>query len=80
LEAAIAALRSGDAEVPRPTPQPSGDSARATSPATDAILNRLRRLVEQAEADLRAGDWAGFGERWSSLRALLRSVPPQPQP
>jgi uncharacterized protein len=34
---------------------------------------RARRLMEEAEALLRAGDWAGFGRTWQSLRDALTS-------
>lgn len=32
---------------------------------------RARRLIEEAETFLRAGDWAGFGRAWQSLRETL---------
>jgi uncharacterized protein len=39
-----------------------------TDPAT---LTRARQLYEQAEAQLRVGDWAGFGRSWEALREVL---------
>jgi len=32
------------------------------------------RLLEEADQRLRSGDFAGFGERWSELRELLRGM------
>ncbi len=42
------------------------------------LLDRARRLVVEAEAFLRAGDWAGFGRSWESLREALESTGAQP--
>jgi uncharacterized protein len=42
-------------------------------------LYEARRLMEQAEAQLRAGDWAGFGRTWSELQAALRPSPGVPR-
>ncbi|MBA2244353.1 MAG: UPF0182 family protein [Gemmatimonadetes bacterium] len=52
--------------APAPVSAPRADPARV-----DPDLNRARQLVQRAEAQLRAGDWAGFGESWSELREAL---------
>jgi uncharacterized protein len=44
----------------------------AEEPPRPPTLDQARRLMEQAEAQLRAGDWAAFGQTWAELRAALR--------
>ncbi|HEV2131775.1 MAG TPA: UPF0182 family protein, partial [Longimicrobiaceae bacterium] len=56
------------ARAPAAAPVPS------TAPRADPSLDRARQLVERAEAQLRAGDWAGFGESWSELREALNGT------
>jgi uncharacterized protein len=47
--------------------------APAPAPARpmNGTLLRAQRLLDEAEARLRAGDWAGFGQTWSELRSAL---------
>ncbi len=61
---------------------PAISAPTAASADADPTLDRVRRLVEQAEAQLRAGDWAGFGQSWGELRETLRNgrAIPLPQP
>ncbi|HEX7117221.1 MAG TPA: UPF0182 family protein [Longimicrobiales bacterium] len=68
LEEAVRQLRS-PGSVSRAGP------LSADAPATAAPGDWPRRaleLLEQAEQRLRNGDWAGFGESWGALRALLQ--------
>lgn len=51
-------------------------AAPADARVTDPALDRARQLFDQAEAQLRAGDWTGFGQTWAELRTLLRSTRP----
>jgi uncharacterized protein len=51
---------------PRPEPTPP-------APADAESVARARRLMQQAEEQLRAGDWAGFGRTWEQLRQALGS-------
>lgn len=71
LDAAVAALvgDAGDAEADRTVSTPTGATPPETTIATE--MDRARRLLEQAEAQLRSGDWAGFGRTWQALRRLL---------
>ena len=39
---------------------------------------RALRLLEEADERLRAGDFAGFGERWEALREALRAASGEP--
>jgi uncharacterized membrane protein (UPF0182 family) len=39
-------------------------------------LGEARRLLERADAQLRAGDLSGFGRSWAELRELLRAPAP----
>ncbi|HEX6068678.1 MAG TPA: UPF0182 family protein [Longimicrobiaceae bacterium] len=80
LEAAVAALVSGGPESTPARPTAPRDTAAAGATAAEAVLSRLRSLMDDAEAELRAGDWAGFGESWRALRELLRDAPRPPQP
>lgn len=47
----------------------------AAAPLADPELTRARQLLDQAESQLRAGDWAGFGTTWAELRGALRAAP-----
>ena len=76
LEGAVSALLgtapdSGAAEEESPdtprTPQPEG-------PDASEVIGRARRLLEQAESQLRSGDWAAFGRTWEAIRALLEGA------
>jgi len=49
---------------------PAGDAPAATSAWPAAALE----LLEEAESRARAGDWQGFGEALSELRALLERL------
>jgi uncharacterized protein len=80
LAAGIAALVSDEAERAAPPPAAPRDTIPRGAPMADALLESLRRLMDQADADLRAGDWAGFGESWSRIRELLRSLPAESGP
>jgi uncharacterized protein len=66
LAAAVAAL-SGDVETREPRPRIAG-----ATPTGGPWLQEAIDLLEDADARLRAGDWAGFGARWSELQRLLR--------
>lgn len=67
IDAAVAALRTGRTEPVATAETPQASPVRSR-------LDRLRRLVEQADAALRAGDLTEFGRLWGEIRAL--SVPP----
>lgn len=72
LAAAIGALVSGEAgSLPESTGEAQEDASRETPSATSAPPSRARALMERAEAQLRAGDWAGFGASWDQLKLLL---------
>jgi uncharacterized protein len=42
--------------------------------ADPRALDRARTLLDEAEALLRAGDWAGFGQTWQALRETLQQA------
>lgn len=63
-------LEEGPERVEVPVP------VATAAPRGEQTLERVRSLFERAEAQLRAGDWAGFGRTWNALRdALRRSAP-----
>jgi uncharacterized protein len=56
-------------------PEVAADGAApASARPMNGTLLRAQRLLDEAEARLRAGDWAGFGQTWSELRSTLRPV------
>ncbi len=79
LNAAVAALLGEDAVPPREGAPPRREAeapgtiaAPAPAPAPgDAAMQRARALMLQAEEQLRAGDWAGFGATWERLREAV---------
>jgi uncharacterized membrane protein (UPF0182 family) len=80
LSGAVAALLSDQDEDAPPPTRPARDTVSVSSSAADRLLSRSRQLVSQAEAQLRAGEWAAFGETWRTLRQLLESAPPPVEP
>jgi hypothetical protein len=80
LESAVAALLADGPESAPVRPAAPRDTTPAGATAADAVLTRLRALMDDAEAELRAGDWAAFGESWRALRELLRDAPRPPEP
>jgi uncharacterized membrane protein (UPF0182 family) len=70
FETAVAALLRGQSPAsPGSVPTTAAVSARASSDP-DAMAE-ARRLMAEAEAYLRAGDWASFGRTWQDLSDLL---------
>ncbi len=53
-----------------PAPRPAGGPAPILPPPGDWPRQALR-LLDEADARLRAGDFAGFGATWKQLRAVL---------
>jgi uncharacterized protein len=53
--------------------EPRPDEPPATRVLNGTIV-RAQRLLDEAEARLRAGDWAGFGQTWTELRSILRET------
>ncbi len=78
LESAVAALLGARADSAAADEEP--DAPRPQGPDPAEILGRARRLLDQAEAQLRSGDWAGFGRSWRSIRELLRGAAPADEP
>jgi uncharacterized protein len=67
LSFALAAL-TGEIETPART-----TTVRAgADPHADAWAQSALELLQEAETRLRAGDWAGFGARWTELQRLLQ--------
>jgi uncharacterized protein len=72
FESAVAALLGGQGEGQLRQEQPG--APRGIPGALDSeAITRARRQLEEAEALLRAGDWAGFGRSLQSLRETLGS-------
>jgi hypothetical protein len=68
LEEAIAVL-SGE-----PAPDPtSGETDAPDEGLAAGLSSEALELLDRAEASLRAGDWAGFGDALERLRTLLRA-------
>ncbi|MEX1184652.1 MAG: UPF0182 family protein [Gemmatimonadota bacterium] len=76
LRAAVSLLRGGTVGPVEPRDSAavaaSGASAAVPGPAVAAdVAGRALELMRVADERLRAGDFAGFGEAWAELRALL---------
>jgi uncharacterized membrane protein (UPF0182 family) len=74
LDGALASLAGVDEAERRPAAASRGattGSGAGAGPGA-AALRRAQELLERADAQLRAGDWAGFGRTWELLRATLR--------
>jgi uncharacterized protein len=70
------AIDRGEAQPERPAALPA-----ATAVGERMAIERAQRLLEEAEAQLRGGDWAGFGRTWNALREALaegRAAAPRP--
>lgn len=81
LTDAVGALFSPDAPTTAPVAAPEETRTRSPEePVADAVLERSRQLLERADAQLRSGDWAGFGESWRALRELLENASPGEDP
>jgi uncharacterized protein len=86
LSSAVEALlgeEAAPARVGTPSPravaeQPPAAAAPPARPVTDPAMQRARDLMRQAEDQLRAGDWAGFGRTWERLREALGEANQQP--
>jgi uncharacterized membrane protein (UPF0182 family) len=84
LDEAVAALAGGSA------PERQGGADGAPTPAAEVVgvaaaapgLVRARELMREAEAHLRAGDWAAFGRAWQELQRALDTAdtPSNPPP
>lgn len=81
LDAAVAALTGDEAAPPPRAESDPAPSAAGVPAAVMALPQRALDLMRQADAYLRAGDFANFGRTWSELRALLEQgsdgVPPR---
>lgn len=75
LEESVAALYTPDAPAaPLPAQlEPAPPVTRSNSEG-EPFLERTRQLVRRADAQLRSGDFAGFGESWRALRELLQQA------
>lgn len=76
LEAAVAAVAGTGGDQPTPVEGPSAPGEPAEAGPSAEAIERARGLLEQAEAQLRAGDWAAFGRTWELLREALRDAEP----
>ena len=56
-------------EIPPPT-EPT-EPSEPMSPEVAELIEEARQHYEQAQLKLQAGDWAGFGEEWDALQAVL---------
>lgn len=54
--------------------RPRRGTTPATAPATSSWSRRALDLLESAEARLREGDWAGYGQMLEELRRVLESA------
>ena len=54
-----------------PTPEPPDEPGEPISPEIAELIEEARQHYEQAQLNLQAGDWAGFGEEWDALQAVL---------
>ncbi len=72
LRGAVAGLGSGAARGGS-EPGAAGRALEGGGTALEAWPAEALRLLEEADERLRAGDFAGFGERWEELRRVLRA-------
>ena len=80
IQSAIAQLVGGARPVMDAAPDPGAEPTAAPTPSDD-WHRRAMDLMQEADRRLRAGDFAGFGEAWSRLRAHLQeraAGPPSP--
>lgn len=54
-----------------PPTQPPTEPGEPMSPEVAELIEQARYHYEQAQAKLKAGDWAGFGEEWDALQDVL---------
>lgn len=73
FDEAVAALLGGEARQFSASDE-SGAEPTAGS-VEPGVLVSARALMEEAEAHLRAGNWAAFGRAWESLRRILEGAP-----
>jgi hypothetical protein len=55
------------------TPTPTGPT-EPMSPEVVELIEEARQHYERAQLKLQAGDWAGFGEEWDALQAVLNEL------
>lgn len=60
--------------APVPVERRRGDAPHPIPQEGDGWRRRAAELFDEAERRLQQGDWAGFGERWAELRALLKGA------
>ncbi len=79
FESAAARLVGGQGSLAAAAEAAEGTGTR-DSPASPGWepMARARQLLDEAEALLRAGDWAGFGRALQTLRGALTVPPPGP--
>lgn len=70
FEAAVADLLGGGGASAGSSRGGPAEWEPVVAPST-SIMDTARRLMSQADAALRSGDWAGFGRSWEQLRELL---------
>lgn len=73
LEDALGRLLGEDAAAALIEAPPREEGQAAASPAAASRLERVRSLLRQADAALRDGDLARFGELWSRVRSLAEA-------
>ncbi|HUT67758.1 MAG TPA: UPF0182 family protein, partial [Dehalococcoidales bacterium] len=81
LMQSINAIFGTEAPLPEPIPEPPAPSepppAEPEKPV-DAEIAKLvaeaRQHYEQAQENLQAGDWAGFGREWDAMEAVLQKL------
>jgi len=54
-----------------PPTEPPTEPEEPISPEVAQLIEEARQHYEQAQEKLQAGDWAGFGEEWDALQAVL---------
>jgi uncharacterized membrane protein (UPF0182 family) len=63
-----------------PEPEPEQPTEPPTEPEEPmlhevaGLIEEARRHYERAQQKLQAGDWAGFGEEWDALQAVLNEL------
>ncbi len=86
LEDALNAIFSGNQAAPMEAAASSAAGETAAATAAGGISAELENLIQQANAhyeqaqkDLRQGDWAGYGQEIQQLGQILKRMPAKPR-
>ena len=59
---------------PAPTPPPAPEPEEPIDAEIMDLVEQARQHYEKAQENLKEGDWAGFGEEWDAMEAVLNEL------